>query len=114
MWFGKKIAERIWNQIRAFAVCEGYRRKDDKLPLHFMEEPIKDGPSKGMVISREMLDKMLDDYYAFRGWGKETGIPFKERLVSLGLEDVAQDMEKYNYKAKGIRWGLLLLYLIDM
>jgi len=92
---GKKTAERIWNQIRAFAVREGYRRKDDKLPPRFMEEPIKDGPSKGMVISREMLDRMLDEYYAFRGWDKETGIPTRERLISLGLEDVAEDMEQY-------------------
>jgi aldehyde:ferredoxin oxidoreductase len=88
-------AERMWNIIRAFAVREGYRREHDRLPGRFMEEPIKTGPSKGMAISRQMLDDMLDQYYEFRGWDKHTGIPTKERLMQLGLEDVARDLEKY-------------------
>ena len=91
----RKTAERIWNIIRAFAVREGYRREHDRLPGRFMEEPIKSGPSKDMVISREMLDYMLDQYYEFRGWDLKTGIPTHEKLVELGLEDVADDMENY-------------------
>jgi aldehyde:ferredoxin oxidoreductase len=91
----KKTAERIWNMMRAFMVREGFRRKDDKLPKRFMEEPIPKGPSKGMVFSRENLDKLLDEYYGFRGWDLKTGIPTPERLTSLDLEDVAQDMKPY-------------------
>jgi len=91
----RKTAERIWNMMRAFMVREGFRRKDDKLPKRFMEEPIPKGPSKGMVFSRENLDKMLDEYYSFRGWDLETGIPTPERLTHLDLEDVAQDMKTY-------------------
>jgi aldehyde:ferredoxin oxidoreductase len=91
----KKTAERIWNLIRAFSVREGYKRENDTLPKRFMEEPIKTGPSKGMVISQEMLDYMLDQYYDFRGWDRETGIPTRERLLELGLKDIADDMEKY-------------------
>jgi aldehyde:ferredoxin oxidoreductase len=60
-----------------------------------MEEPIKTGPSRNMVISRKMLDYMLDQYYEFRGWDKQTGIPLREKLIELDLEDVAEDMEKY-------------------
>ncbi|MEI6127885.1 MAG: aldehyde ferredoxin oxidoreductase C-terminal domain-containing protein [Pseudomonadota bacterium] len=48
-----------------------------------------------MVITREMLDYMLDQYYELRGWDKETGIPSSEKLIELGLDDIAQDMEKY-------------------
>lgn len=91
----RTAAERIWNLIRAFAVREGYRREHDRLPPRFMEEPIKSGPSKGMAITRRMLDDMLDQYYKFRGWDRETGIPTRERLMDLGLEDVAKDMERY-------------------
>ncbi|MCK5256171.1 MAG: aldehyde ferredoxin oxidoreductase family protein [Deltaproteobacteria bacterium] len=91
----KKTAERIWNMMRAFMVRKGFRRKDDKLPKRFMEEPIPKGPSKGMVFSRENLDKLLDEYYGFRGWDLKTGIPTPERLTSLDLEDVAQDMKPY-------------------
>lgn len=88
-------AERIWNVMRAFSVREGYRREHDRLPPRFMEEPIPSGPSQGMVITRQMLDTMLDEYYAFRGWDLRTGIPTREKLVSLGLEDIARDMETY-------------------
>ena len=91
----RTAAERIWNLIRAFAVREGYRREHDQLPPRFLEEPIKSGPSSGMAITRQMLDDLLDQYYAFRGWDKTTGIPARERLVQLGLEDIARDMEQY-------------------
>ena len=91
----RTAAERIWNLIRAFAVREGYRREHDQLPPRFLEEPIKTGPSSGMAITRQMLDDLLDQYYEFRGWDKKTGIPTRERLVQLGLEDIARDMEQY-------------------
>jgi len=45
-----------------------------------------------------MLDKMLDDYYAFCDWDKETGIPTKERFFCLVLEDIAKDMDREKYK----------------
>jgi aldehyde:ferredoxin oxidoreductase len=91
----RTAAERIWNLIRAFAVREGYRREHDRLPPRFLEEPITSGPSSGMAITRQMLDDLLDQYYEFRGWDKKTGIPTRERLVQLGLEDIARDMEQY-------------------
>lgn len=43
---------------------------------------------------------MIDDYYAARGWDKETGIPTREKLHDLGLIDVAADLEKYKAKLK--------------
>ncbi|NSW92246.1 MAG: hypothetical protein HPY74_16510 [Firmicutes bacterium] len=36
---------------------------------------------------------MLDEYYAERGWDKN-GIPTKEKLAELGLEDVIKDLER--------------------
>jgi len=87
-------AERIWNVIRAFAAREGLRRKDDTLPKRFLTEPIPEGPSKGMVITPEMLERMKDEYYTLRGWDKATGIPNPERLLRLDLPDIAEDMKK--------------------
>ncbi|MCP4716717.1 MAG: aldehyde ferredoxin oxidoreductase, partial [Deltaproteobacteria bacterium] len=92
----RKTAERIWNVIRAFAVREGYRREHDTLAPRFIEEPIKTGPSKGMLISRKMLDYMLDQYYEFRGWDKNSGIPTRDKLIELGLDDIADDMQSYS------------------
>jgi aldehyde:ferredoxin oxidoreductase len=87
-------AERIWNVMRAFAVREGLRRNDDSLPKRFLTEPIPDGPSKGMVITPEMLETMKDEYYQIRGWDKESGIPTPQRLLRLDLPDIAEDMKK--------------------
>lgn len=43
--------------------------------------------------SLSVLDLMLDEYYAERGWDKN-GIPTKEKLAELGLEDVIKDLER--------------------
>jgi aldehyde:ferredoxin oxidoreductase len=37
------------------------------------------------MISREELNKMLDEYYEARGWDKEKGMPTKEKLSELAL-----------------------------
>jgi aldehyde:ferredoxin oxidoreductase len=89
-----RTAERIWNVIRAFAVREGLRRHDDTLPRRFLEEPIPDGPSRGMVMREDVLEKMKDEYYDIRGWDRATGIPTPQRLFALDLPDIAEDMRK--------------------
>ena len=80
-----KAGERIWNLARMFNVREGFSRKDDTLPGRIMEEPAPVGPAKGLKITQEILDKMLDEYYELRGWDKD-GIPTDEKLKELGLE----------------------------
>ncbi len=80
-----KAGERIWNLARMFNVREGISRKDDTLPGRIMEEPAPAGPAKGLKITQEILDKMLDEYYELRGWDKN-GIPTEEKLKELGLE----------------------------
>jgi aldehyde:ferredoxin oxidoreductase len=96
----RRTAERQWNIMRAFMVREGYRRKDDKLPRRFMEEPIPRGPSKGMVIDWANFNKMLEEYYDFWGWEKFSGIPTPERLRSLDMGEIAKDMEDYLSREK--------------
>jgi len=82
-----KTGECIWNLTRMFNIREGITRKDDNLPKRFMNEPLPDGPAKGQKITKEILDKMLDEYYALRGWD-ENGIPKKEKLEELGLVNI--------------------------
>jgi len=79
-----KTGERIWNLTRLFNVREGITRKDDTLPPRFMEEPLPEGATKEQVVTKEMLDEMLDEYYALRGWDKN-GVPTEEKLKELGL-----------------------------
>ena len=85
----EQIGERICTLERVLNVREGISRKDDTLPWRVQHEPIPDGPSKGMYCPPEELDKMLDEYYALRGWTTE-GIPTPERLRALGLDFAIQ------------------------
>lgn len=87
----ERIGERIYNLERAFNVREGVSRKEDKLPHRVMEEPVPDGPHRGMRCSREELDQMLDEYYRLRGW-TDQGIPTEEKLHELQLDFVADDL----------------------
>jgi len=80
-----KRGEAIWNLSRLFNAREGVRRKDDALPER-MKTPLPEGPAKGMAITDEMLNTMLDEYYEYRGW-TEDGVPGEEKLRELGLED---------------------------
>jgi aldehyde:ferredoxin oxidoreductase len=83
----ERIGERIVNLERLFNVREGVRRRDDVLPWRVMHEPIPDGPSAGMHCPPDELDRMLDAYYALRGWDAD-GVPTRERLTDLGLDAV--------------------------
>jgi len=78
------IGERIYNLERLILNREGVRRADDYLPERFMNEAVPDGPAQGRVLSREMYDVMLDEYYSLRGWDSD-GVPTPERLCALGL-----------------------------
>jgi len=71
-----------------FDVRQGIRRKDDTLPRKIFEEPLKRGKFKGEVMDEEKFEKMKDEYYELRGWDGKTGIPKKETLIALDLEDL--------------------------
>jgi len=82
-----KTGERIWNLTRMFNVREGVTRKDDILPPRFLEEKLDKMDEK--VITSENLDIMLNEYYQLRGWNDD-GIPTKEKLEELGLDEVLE------------------------
>jgi aldehyde:ferredoxin oxidoreductase len=83
------IGERVTNLERGFNIREGLTRKDDSLPDRFTKEPMPDGPLKGQIVN---LEPMVSEYYEFRGWDKDTGVPTRKKLEELGLEEVARDI----------------------
>jgi aldehyde:ferredoxin oxidoreductase len=85
----QKVGERVNNLAKAFNIREGFTRADDTFPDRLMTEPLKDGASKGQLISKEDLKTMLDEYYTDRGWNPETGVPTRAKLTDLGLGYVA-------------------------
>jgi aldehyde:ferredoxin oxidoreductase len=66
-----------------------------------MEEPIRKGPYAGEVLHREKWDQMLDDYYELHGWDKETGWQTRQGLRGLGLEEVAEQLDRAGKLGKG-------------
>ena len=83
-----KAGERAWNLKRAINNRMGLNAGNDKLPKALLE-PFADGGSAGFVPD---LKEMLLAYYSARGWDVRTGMPLREKLVELGLNDVAQDL----------------------
>ena len=82
------VGERGWNMKRAINNRLGLRRANDKLPKALLE-PLPDGGAAGYVPP---LEEMLSAYYPARGWDPETGCPTREKLLALGLDDVAKDL----------------------
>ncbi|MCX6088590.1 MAG: aldehyde ferredoxin oxidoreductase family protein [Caldiserica bacterium] len=85
-----KVGERIWNLVRLFNIREaGISRKDDTLPRRMFKEPLPMPPKGKEKISlpKESFDEMLSEYYYIRGWN-ENGIPTKEKLVELNLNEI--------------------------
>ena len=82
-----QIAGRTETLIRLFNVRDGFGRKDDTLPYRTLFEPLPDGPGKGQCVGEDNLARMLDEYYACRGWDSN-GVP---TAATLGKYDLAAD-----------------------
>ena len=86
-------ATRVNDLERAHNNRLGLTARDDVLPPRFTEDPMPEGPSKGKVY--DILEPMKEAWYTVQGWNPKTGIPRRQRLESLGLGDVADDLEKH-------------------
>lgn len=84
-----KVGERVFTVEKAFNLREGLRRKDDTLPERFFVEKVTPEGTTG--INRAKFEKMLDEYYKFRGWDRE-GFPTKEKLEELNLSYLANQL----------------------
>jgi aldehyde:ferredoxin oxidoreductase len=96
-------AERAYTLARFLNGREGFDRDDDRFSDRYFE-PLK-RPDREMeetmtdyydtkTITREDSEQMLSDYYDERGWDIRTGLPTKEKLLELGLDGPAQEMER--------------------
>lgn len=82
-----RSGERINNVRQAFNIREGL-----KTPWVFPDRmmgkpPKKEGPRAGITLDRE---EMFREYMEAADWDFDTGKPSRERLLKLGLEDVAE------------------------
>jgi aldehyde:ferredoxin oxidoreductase len=83
----QKVGERAFTLKRAFNNRVGVRRGDDRLPQLVLR------PIAGETMGRTpRMNKLMEAYYAYRQWDWETGKPTREKLIELGLEQVAGDL----------------------
>ncbi len=90
------IGDRIFNLTRAFWVRHyngEWTSRLDVPPARWFDEPTKKGTLKGSHLDRAQYDNMLQMYYRKRGWD-ERGIPNKNTLRKLGLEDAEKQLSK--------------------
>ena len=80
-----QVGERILNLKRVLNLRWGWNPKHEKLPSLFMQ-PLTEGGTAGYVPD---VEKLLTDYYQARAWDRKTGKPTREKLLELGLDEVA-------------------------
>ena len=89
----RSAGERIQNIARLINLREGFTREDDTLPWKIMNSPLQGDNVDGAVVSQEELDLLLDDYYQARGW-TDKGVPTKDKLKELGLEEYSKIIQR--------------------
>jgi aldehyde:ferredoxin oxidoreductase len=88
-----RCAERATNLERALQIRHfGRRRQDDEGIIPYLET--EENLVNPFLGSRQSLDReqflvLMDRYYDLSGWDRETGWPTREKLLDLGLQDVA-------------------------
>jgi aldehyde:ferredoxin oxidoreductase len=83
-----KCGERGWNLKRVINNRMGLTAENDKLPKALLE-PLPIGGTEGYIPD---IQGMLYAYYEARGWDQGTGYPTREKLNSLGLNEMAKDL----------------------
>jgi len=89
----KRASERAWNLWKIINARAGFSRKDDE-PPEIWFSPLKGVDREYHLLdyfsstrlTKEDVDKMLDDYYDERGWDKQTGLPTSDTMKDLGVD----------------------------
>lgn len=86
----RALGDRIATIRQAINVREGLSPKDFKSPGRMVgNPPMKEGPLANITVD---VETMVSEYYRTMGWDVETGKPGKERLLQLGLDEVAREL----------------------
>jgi len=92
----KLAGERTWNLWKLINYRAGFNRKDDE-PPEIWFQPLKGVDKEYHLkdyfgttsLTKEDVDRLLDDYYDERGWDKQTSLPTTKKLKELGLDSLA-------------------------
>jgi len=85
-----EVGDRLYNLKRVYNVLMGISAENDTVAPRILEIL---RPGKPISEGEKLFLEMRREYYAFRGWD-EMGIPQREKLISLGLHEAAEKIEK--------------------
>jgi len=86
------IGDRIATMRQVFNTREGFTPSDFKYPDRVLgKPPLKSGPLAGVMIEND-VQQLVTDYFKSMDWDLKTGKPRKNKLIELGLDDVARDL----------------------
>ncbi len=92
-----RAGERVFNLLRAIDV-RNHGRARNGASSHSDWATVEGmvGPSipDGVPLDLGQFSTVLDRYYELRGWNPENGWPTRPRLETLGLQDVADELER--------------------
>lgn len=81
----REVGRRVIDLERQINLEFGRTRADDTLPKRYFDDPMPGRATRGHRIERDKFEKMLDEYYAARGWdeaGRLSGERVRELEVS--------------------------------
>ena len=85
-----KIGERIGNLRHAFNIREGLNPREFTIPdREIGKPPLEKGPLADVTVDVETQQR---DYLKAMDWDINTAKPSKQKLIGLGLDDVANDL----------------------
>lgn len=88
-----KSAERIINIERAHWLRDGSAIQDDNHIDRYFDEPVADGPHKGLKLDRKEWAWAQQEYYSLKGWDDD-GFITAEKASELDIPEIIPDMKK--------------------
>ncbi len=85
-----EMGDRLYNLKRVYNVLMGISAETDTVAPRILEIL---RPGKPIAEGEKLFFDMRKEYYEVRGWD-EKGIPKREKLIALGLEEAAQKINK--------------------
>jgi aldehyde:ferredoxin oxidoreductase len=71
----RTVTRRITTAKKLYNIREGWTAAEDTLPSRFLTAALPSGTSQAATLPRERLQRMIDAYYAARGWQSDGRVP---------------------------------------
>jgi aldehyde:ferredoxin oxidoreductase len=96
----REVGRRVIDLERLINLEFGRTRADDTLPKRYFDDSMPGRAAKGHRIERDKFERMLDEYYAARGWD-ESGMLPEERVRELEVSAASPGVPEIELRGTG-------------